>query len=492
MSIHVQEPFTMNLSCMLDSQIGRVLRIFTLGILICACADGGSPPPKEAGYSMAHDWQRIKLADVAESGLTVPYVVARPAANGQVHFAYYQSVDGQQPNTYFQQLNYSVYNPSSGGISTRVVDNRPAPTGDNGFDRCDQFDLTLDNDTPVFVYPTYEINPTLQQIEADIMINLYEVGTWHETTGAVGFVDRNPVYQDGHTKDNMSVVVDSQGDIHFAYQYFTEGMDSANYRYPDLYYARRERATLSIPITDINEYANIEEQVDGNSFSTYGVHNSVGYHCKLLLDPVDELPVIVYAEHGEQFAGTFALKVAYRNATGQWTRRTVETFADGWTIGSISAAYYPPPIPDPEVPVDPDAPEPYRPLAIAYALRSPSPSPDDAHRLMLAVSREGGGWDIEIVDESTWCGNYCSLAFTPDNNPAIAYLDEESHSGYYHHFLKYAEWNGTLWVKETAEEHGDVGKYNSLWFDARGIANIVTFSDEDNEIWLLRQTTRNY
>ena len=479
----------MNLSCTLNSRIGGLFSIFALAMLICACSDGGPIPPKEAGSSTAHDWQRITIAQIEESGLTVPYVVARQAANQQqVQIAYYNAVAGQD-DTWYQQLNYSVFNPSTGGVATRVVDNRPAPTGVDGFDRCDQFDLALDNTTPVLIYPTYEINSVLQQVEADIMVNLYEVGTWNETTGAVGFVERNPVYQDGHTKDNMSVAVDSQGDIHFCYQYFTEGMDSANYRYPDLYYAHRDRATLSDPITDIQEYANIEEQVDGNAFSTFGDHNSVGYHCKLVLDPVDELPVIVYAEHGENFAGTFALKVAYRNASGQWSRETIDALSDGWTIGGISAAFYPPPLPDPDVPVDPEAPEPYRPLAVAYSLRSPSPEPDDAHRLMFAVRRQGGGWDIEIVDETTWCGSHCALAFTPDVRPAIAYYDEESHSGRLHQYLKYAEWNGILWMKESADEQGNVGKYNSLWFDAGGVPNICTFSDEDNEILLIRQNS---
>jgi hypothetical protein len=479
----------MNLFCTPASRIGRVFRFYALAVFICACTDGGSPPPKEAGYAMAQNWQRITLASVEQSGLTIPYVVARKAANGQVHFAYYHAVAGQQPDTWYQQLNYAVFNPSTRRVFTRVVENRPAPSGEDGFDLCDQFDLALDNTTPVLIYPTYEINPELRQAEADIMVNLYESGTWNEATGAAGFVGRNAEYQDGHTKDNMSVAVDSRGDIHFCYQYFTEGMDSANYRYPDLYYAHRARDTLSIPINDISAFADIEEQVDGNFFSSYGTHNSVGFHCKLLLNPADELPVIVYAEHGEQFAGTFALKAAYRNASGQWSRETIAALPDGWTIGGISAAFYPPPIPDPDVPADPEAPEPYRPLAVAYALRSPAPEPDDAHRLMFAVQREGGGWEIRIVDETTWCGSHCSMAFTPEGEPAIAYLDEESHSGWYHHYLKYAQWNGILWVKETAEEHGNVGKYNSLWFDAGGMANIVTFSDADDEIWLIRQTT---
>lgn len=474
----------MILSSMLKNRIDRVMWLCIIAISLSACSDDGTIPPKAAGYSQTHNWQVIKLADVNESGLTVPYVVARQDANYQVHLAYYDVPQVPQGPAHYQ-LNYLLWNPSNGGISTSVVDNRPAYTGVDGFDRCDQFDMALDGTTPVLIYPTYENDTRLQYIEADIMVNIYEAGSWNESTGVVGYVPRNPEYQDGHVKDNMSVVLDSQGDIHMAYQYFTEGMDSANYRYPDLYYARRDRATLAVPITDIQAYDAIEERVDGNSFSTYGDHNSVGYHCKLVMDP-DELPVIVYAEHGENFDGTFALKVAYRDISGQWHRETVEALPDGWTIGGISAAFYPPPLPDPNVPVDPEAPEPERPLAIAYSLRSPSPEPDDAHRLKFAVKREGR-WSNEIVDETTWCGTHCSLAFTPDGMPAIAYFDEESHSGRIHQYLKYAEFNGLLWSRETAEEQGNIGRFNSLWFDARGLPAIMTFSDEDNEILLVRQ-----
>jgi hypothetical protein len=447
-----------------------------LTLSLGACGGGGSSSQPEAGYSQTHTWERISVARVEESGTTVPFVVARQAANRQVHLAYYHAVPA--PNdAWYHQLHYLVWNPSTRSSTTRVVANRPAPSGVDGFDRCDQFDLALDGTSPVLIYPTYEINPVLQQAEADIMVNRYDAGVWNEIIGAVGYVDRNPVYQDGHATENMSVAVDSRGGIHICYQYFTEGMDSANFRYPDLYYVYRDRDSLDDPMTDIGQFAAIEEQVDGNQFSTYGIHNSVGFFCKLILSP-DGLPVIVYGEHGENFAGTFALKVATKTAAGPWRRETIDALPDGWTVGGIDAAFYPP---DPE---DPDA---ERPLAIAYSLRSPSPEPDDGHRLLFAVNRDGQ-WTTGIVDETTWCGTHCALAFTPDRLPAIAYLDEQSHSGRIHHHLKYARFNGLLWVRESAEEQARVGRFNSLWFDAGGRPTICTYADEDDEIVLIRQT----
>jgi hypothetical protein len=446
--------------------------------LFCACG-GGAPdfPEDNPDSSPTHNWQSTTVAQVEENGSTVPFVVARQAPNGNIHIAYYRAVI-ESEDVQYQQLNYLVWNPGNHSLAGDIVENRAAPSGVNGFDQCDQFDFALDaSGQPIFIYPTYEINTYLQQKEADIMINLREAGTWFETTGAVGFVNRNPVYQDGHVADSMAMAVDGQGNIHLCYQYYTEGMDSANYRYPDLYYAKRDRVTIHDPIPDIQGYAAIEELVDGNAFSTYGVHNSIGYFCKLILDDND-LPYIVYAEHGENFMGTYALKVAFKDESGQWHRQVIESLDDGWEIGGISAAFYP---------VDPENPEARRPLAVAYALRSPSPGPDDAHRLKFA-NNQSGAWTTEIVDESTWCGTHCALAFNPDGNPAVAYFDEQSHSGRIHQFLKYAEFNGLMWVKESAEEQGSAGRYNTLWFDAQGVPNICTFSDELNEIQIIRQT----
>ena len=453
---------------------------FLLAGMLCACGGGSDDNPNlDDGNRHPNNWQRIVVTHLDENGSTLPFVTARQASDGNVHIAYYTAVI-ESEETQYHQLDHLVWNPGDQSMVRNAIENRPAPSGMNGFDQCDQFDFALDTvNTPIFIYPTYEINGYLQQKEADIMVNLFEGGQWYETTGAVGFVDRNPVYQDGHASENMSLAIDSQGNIHFCYQYYTEGMDSANYRYPDLYYAMRNRNTIHEPIVDIQGYAAIEELVDGNSFSTYAVHNSVGYFCKLILDENDR-PYIFYAEHGENFMGTFALKMAYKNPSGQWQREIIATLEDGWTIGGISAAFFPP---------DPEDPEAERVLAVAYALRSPAPEPDDAHRLMFATNRQGA-WTTEIVDETTWCGTYCSLAIDANGTPAIAYYDEQSHSGRTHQFLKYAEFTGQRWMHESVDEYGNVGRYNTLWFDHNNVPNICTFSDEDNEILIIRQINR--
>lgn len=451
--------------------------LFAIVLMITACGGGpDTPVPPYDSEGRPSNWQTITIAQVDENGTTVPFVVARPGSAGDLHFAWYNAVN-ESAQAAYHRLHHLVWNPATQSRITRVVTNRPAPSGVDGFDRCDQFDMAVDGqDTPILIYPTYEVNDVLQQVEADVMVNLLTGGTWQETTGAVGFVDRNPVYQDGHATENMSLKVDSQGDIHFCYQYFTEGMDSANYRYPDLYYVHRDRATLADPITSIEQYAQIEELVDGNAFSTYGIHNTVGDFCQLILGDQD-LPIIVYAEQGENFMGSYALKLARKDEAGRWHRQIVDALPDGWKIGGISAAFYP---------VDPEDPEAPRPLAIAYAVRLPNPDPDDGHHLRFATNR-GGEWTTQIVDETTWCGTHCALAFTADGRPAIAYFDEQSHSGRTHQFLKYAEFNGLYWNHESASEYGGVGRFNTLWFDESGMPHICTYSDEDNEIVVIRQ-----
>ena len=451
--------------------------IVSNAFVISACGSGPDDPLEPYNSEgRPRNWESISIAQVNTNGTTLPYVVARPSVNRDVHFAWYNA-NSIPEGPSFHQINHLVWNPVTHVVSQSVVANRPAPSGVNGFDRCDQFDMRLDGDTPILIYPTYETDDFLQQVEADIAVNVYESNGWQESTGAVGFVDRNPVYQDGHITDNMSLKVDGQGNVHFCYQYYTEGMDSANFRYPDLYYVRRDRATLSDPIVDIEQFAQLEELVDGNAFSSFGVHNTVGKYSQLLLDEQD-LPVIVYAEHGENFMGTYALKLAFKDKDGQWHREIVDSLPDGWKIGSISAVFYP---------IDPDDPTKNRPLAIAYAIRLPNPEPDNGHHLLFASNRSGE-WTTQMVDESTWCGTHCSLAFTPDGRPAVAYLDERSHSGRIHRFLKYAEFNGLCWNHESAEEYGNVGRYNTLWFNEQGIPHICTFNDTNNEIVVIRQS----
>ncbi|MBW2366284.1 MAG: hypothetical protein JRH15_00180 [Deltaproteobacteria bacterium] len=448
-------------------------RAYLIGIVLMAAITGcnnsggiGNDTPEV--NRQPNQWDQYAVALVHEVGTSLPHVTAKPDTDGNVHIAFYNAVTLPDETSY-HQLNHLLWHPDIGSQSQQVIENKLAPSGVDGFDRCAQFDFALDaNRIPVFTYPVEEVYVPLAQIEADIMINFNENGAWSEFLGAIGFVERNPVYFDGHATSNMSVAIDSHNDIHIAYQFFTEGMDSANYRYPDLFYIHRARASLDQTLSG-PQFGAMEEPVDGNTFSTYGVHNSVGYHCKLILDAQDR-PVIVYAEHSESYAGIFALKMAFKNDAGNWVQEIVEVLPAEWKIGSISAAFYP------------DGS-----LGIAYALKAPAPEPDNAHRLKFA-SNESGEWLSVIVDESTWCGDHCSLAIDSEGVPAIAYYDEQSHSNRTHRFLKFAQFDGLRWVRQTVDEYANTGLFNTLWFDTNDTPFICSYSDEDNEIYIFERT----
>ncbi len=451
---------------------GVLLFLLLLTAVEFGCGNGSSGIGNDTPESNRQpgQWEKFDVAAVDEVGTSLPYATAHPDAGGNIHIAYYNAVTPAGGNSY-HQLNHLVWRPGSGVLSNTVVENTPAPSDVDGFDRCAQFDFVLaPDDTPVFIYPVEEVVVPLAQIEADIMINAGG-GLFSEYTGAIGFVERNPVYYDGHATSNMSVAVDSGGGIHIAYQFFTEGMDSANYRYPDLFYVCRSPESLDEALSP-QAFGAIEEAVDGNTFSTYGVHNSVGYHCRLVLD-AEERPVIVYAEHPESYYGTYALKIAARDDTGGWHHEIVETLEYGWKVGAISAAFYPDGA-----------------LAIAYALKAPDPAPDNGHRLKHATNRSGE-WVAEIVDEVTWCGDYCAIAVNSEGTPGIAYFDEQSHSDRPHRFLKYTEFDGLRWVRETVDEYEEAGRFNSLWFDAADVPLICSYSDVDHEIVVFRRMDEN-
>lgn len=441
--------------------------LFLMGLLYGCGGSSGIGNDTQEVNRQPNQWEKHGVALVDAVGTTLAHVVAKPAEDGNIHVAFYNAVS-LPSGTNYHQLNHLIWDPAHGSRSLEVIENKPAPSGVDGFDRCAQFDFALDvNNTPVFAYSVEEVYVPLAQIESDIMINFNENGSWSEYMGAMGYVARNPVYFDGHATAHMSVAIDSNNDIHLAYQFFTEGMDSANYRYPDLFYIHRTRDSLGqVPVGF--QYQALEESVDGNTFSTYGVHNSVGYYCKLVLDPEDR-PVIVYAEHSETYGGTFALKMAAKNGAGQWRHEIVEELPMEWKVGGISAAFYPDGA-----------------LGIAYALKAPAPEPDNAHRLKFATNQTGE-WVSVIVDETTWCGDHCSLAIDSEGMPAVAYYDEQSHSDRTHRFLKFARFDGLRWVRETVDEYGNTGLFNTLWFDAEDTPYICSYSDEDNEIFIFEQ-----
>ncbi len=68
-------------------------------------------------------------------------------------------------------------------------------------------------------------------------------------------------------------------------------------------------------------------------------------------------------------------------------------------------------------------------------------------------------WGLTVVDDSFLVGEYTSLALDSSGYPHISYSDAQNFA------LKYASFNGSLWMRSTLES-GGVGSYISLALDA--------------------------
>ena len=266
------------------------------------------------------------------------------------------------------------------------------------------------------------------------------------------------------TAADADVVVDSRGDVHVCYQFSYEGCDAMNHNYPDLRYVKRERTRLA------DEVSIIEETIEGSLFPAfdYGIQNSVGYHCQLVLDAAEN-PVAFYGvkadqtDFGDQTSG---LRVSRRNGEASWQLDWVDEDCE---VVALSAARS----------------EADDKLAVAYAVKENN-GVNTVYYLKYAEF-QNDTWTVETVDESVSCGSYCSLAFDSEGKPAIAYYEIRSHTGYMLQNLKYARFVNDVWQKEQIAQSGDIGKYNNLWFDGNDRAHICTYSESQDAIVLFQE-----
>ena len=64
----------------------------------------------------------------------------------------------------------------------------------------------------------------------------------------------------------------------------------------------------------------------------------------------------------------------------------------------------------------------------------------------------------------------------------------ETYSGYELKNLKLARFNGISWTdREVVASTGDVGLYNSLWFDERGYPMICSYFGTEDSIYIFYQ-----
>ncbi|NLD37279.1 MAG: hypothetical protein GX654_10465 [Desulfatiglans sp.] len=427
---------------------------------------GGSqtnePPVYQPSNPRQWDMHLVKHLDA--EGLLTPGVTAVKGSDGNIRFAYFSDgTDYNNENRY--NINIILWDSVANSIiSEEILNPTPPETGGEGLDNCNSLALALNNsNAPVIAYQggLFRDQAPSDGEQSDVMFSIRGVNNWTEYTGAIGYVDRNPFY-DGLAGSDLSLAVDSAGNIHIAFQFYFEGMDSYNFEYPALNYIRHERSSLGDPVAD-SEWPDMEETVYGSVFTqTSAVHRGVGYGCKLLLDNSNN-PVVFFSEHTDH-SNTYGLWFARRNSNGEWSRQWVEQVGNGWTIGDISAAK------------TRDGT-----FAVAYTKVCLDCDDDEGDHLKYA-EQSGNGWSVRIVDQSSICGHSPSLAFDSAGNPAIAYYDKRSYIGRSRKFLKFAKHNGSIWGSETVAEDHDYGHNNTLWFNSNNIPVICSYSEARDNI----------
>jgi hypothetical protein len=182
-----------------------------------------------------------------------------------------------------------------------------------------------------------------------------------------------------------------------------------------------------------------------------------------------ENPLAFYAvkadqtNFGDQTAG---LRVARRTGENTWQLDWVDEDCE---VVSLSAARF----------AGDDT------LAVAYAVKENN-GVNTVYYLKYAVF-QNNAWTVTTVDDSVSCGSYCSLAFDSQGQPAIAYYEIRSHTGYTLQNLKFARLSDAAWQTQQVAQSGDIGKFNNLWFDGNDRAHIGTYSASQNDIVLFQE-----
>jgi hypothetical protein len=383
---------------------------------------------------------------VAGSGLTTPWVRAVAAAGDVAGVAFFQRNPNPDDLSKPYDLTYLAWDPEtqSASLPETVV----------ALDNTSGLALALSSaGAPVTAYQGGVLRECGGPRQSDAMLSVEDATSWSEHTAAIGDVTRNPVFTDGLAGSDLAVAVDAQGRTHVLYQFRYEGCDAMNFRYADLGYVRLDAGAAA---------PGPEETVEGNDYQHSNTQNNVGAHAALALDAQDQPIAFYYAELSD---GSHGLRVARKQA-GAWTPEWVD---QGCEISAIGAAV-----------------STTGTVAVTYAVGACDDPQADDH--VLRYAEEGpSGWAPQVVDNTSWCGQYCSLAFDAAGQPVVAYRDEQSFAGAPRKDLKLARRLGSAWNRETVSSAGDIGLFNSLWVDAQGRAVVCTYSYTDKNIYLFRK-----
>jgi len=437
--------------------IGSIIGFFLMSFLsACGGGSGGSDEAMSRSTEPQETaaWQRNTVRQLNPGGLLTPNIQARAGGDGKVYLTWFDDENAPPGHYNLQFLTWSMDGslPADGEALAKIV------TTDN----CKSLTMAMDGDeNPAVAYQGGEVKACGGEEQADAMLSFLEQDAWVEHTGAIGFVERNPVFWDGLAGGDMAMAIDANGDIHLCYQFFYEGCDAMNYAYPDLLYVKK---LGNAPGGEVDE-----ETIEGNTyFDGGGIQNNVGKGCALVLDRNGDPVAFYYAELPD---GVHGLRTSIQR-NGIWESTWVETGIQVEDIscakdqeGNIGVAYYVLDFTDPNT-------NELSPACLRYAAE---PLGDDVT------------WHIMMVDETTLCGRYPSLAFDGAGEPAIAYYALESYSGHSLQNLVLASKNGLVWETEIVSATGDIGLYNTLWFESGDSPVVCSYSRTDQTIYIFNK-----
>lgn len=453
-------------------------------MLLCTCGGGGgeestddSTPPN---LPQASSWERFSVIDLDRKAPLLPQIAAVADNQGNVHIFYYKKGELYQNLESRYLLHHLTWDTQTAAIVgvPEIIEVTPPTPDSDGLNNTNILAAALDgNGEPLVIYQGGQVpqapdgtvcNATAQ---GDLMITLFDQ-QWEERLGIEGDAgSKNPYFTDGYVGLNASVAVDSQGNVHTAAQHYYEFCDWNSSLYPNLLYARHTPAQLAQGV----HTTAMEQIVDEPNIYSGGAaqqQSSMGNYCKLVLDGQDN-PMIFYvgtpsgAQGGESRT---SLRMA-RLLANVWTPEIIEVL-DDWSVASLSAD------------VDSQGTP-----GVAYFMKE---NPDDStypNHLRYAQRASDGTWKIAVVDNGSNCGDFCSLAFDGQNRPSVAYYDIHANAGSYrqNQNLKFARYEGGQWRAETVATAGDIGQYNTLWFDAEGRAYICTYEFNAQQIVIFRK-----
>ena len=105
---------------------------------------------------------------------------------------------------------------------------------------------------------------------------------------------------------------------------------------------------------------------------------------------------------------------------------------------------------------------------------------DNANGDLEFARFNGSTWTLTTVDSAGSVGRDTSLAFGPDGQPAISYYDNATGD------LKFARFNGSTWTLTTLDSTGIVGQYTSLAFGPDGLPAISYYDNTNFDLKFAR------